>query len=211
MRYAGWIVGLAVLIYCGIMWQKTSLYFPFNGPKHFLSTKTDAVVYNPVFLTAFYGHISTSSLVMTVGILQFFPQLWSRHSTWHRRVGQVYIFFILLVAAPTGLVLGYYANGGLPAKAGFMLQSTVWWLLTFWAFKQAKRRQWQLHGQWMLRSYAVTVAAISLRSWSYLMFYGFHTKPIETYVTVTWLSWVGNLIIAEIMIQIFPHFHTTTT
>jgi hypothetical protein len=33
------------------------------------------------------------------------------------------------------------------------------------------------------------------------MIYNFGTKPIETYLTVTWLSWVGNLFIAEIFIR----------
>jgi hypothetical protein len=33
------------------------------------------------------------------------------------------------------------------------------------------------------------------------MYYAFHTKPIETYLTVTWLSWVGNLVVAEVLLE----------
>jgi hypothetical protein len=43
---------------------------------------------------------------------------------------------------------------------------------------------------------------MSLRTESYAMYYFFHTKPIETYVTVTWLSWVGNFLIAEMLVYI---------
>jgi hypothetical protein len=53
----------------------------------------------------------------------------------------------------------------------------------------------------MVRSYAITLAALALRGESYLLYYAFHTKPIETYLTVTWLSWVGNLIVAEILLE----------
>ena len=41
---------------------------------------------------------------------------------------------------------------------------------------------------------------MSLRIGSYVMIYYLGTKPIETYLTVTWLSWVGNLFVAEILI-----------
>jgi hypothetical protein len=34
------------------------------------------------------------------------------------------------------------------------------------------------------------------------MYYVFETKPIETYLTVTWLSWVGNLIVVEVLIEV---------
>ena len=52
----------------------------------------------------------------------------------------------------------------------------------------------------MILSYAITLAAMSLRTESYFMVYLFETKPIETYLTVTWLSWVGNLLIAQVLI-----------
>jgi hypothetical protein len=41
---------------------------------------------------------------------------------------------------------------------------------------------------------------MSLRVESYLMYYYLGTKPIETYLTVTWISWVGNLLIADVLI-----------
>lgn len=55
---------------------------------------------------------------------------------------------------------------------------------------------------WQVRSYAVTLAALALRGESYVMYYAFHTKPIETYLTVTWLSWVGNLLLAEALLEL---------
>jgi hypothetical protein len=98
------------------------------------------------------------------------------------------------------LVLAFYANGGLPAKVGFTLQCLVWWGLTWVAWREIKNRRFLSHADMMIRSFAVTLAAMSLRTESYFMYYWFETKPIETYVTVTWLSWVGNLLLAEALI-----------
>jgi hypothetical protein len=112
----------------------------------------------------------------------------------------IYLGSILLLAAPSGLVLGFYANGGLSSKTGFVLQSIVWWVLTYLAWHEIRRKRYIIHSEMMIRSFAITLAAMSLRTESYVMYYFFETKPIETYLTVTWLSWVGNLLIAETLI-----------
>ncbi len=105
------------------------------------------------------------------------------------------------LAAPSGLILARFANGGLAAQVGFTMQCVVWWLTTWVAYRAARRRQWPRHVEWLLRSYAVTLAALALRGESFVMFYAFGTKPIETYLTVTWLSWVGNLVVVEILLE----------
>ena len=118
----------------------------------------------------------------------------------HRWLGRGYVLGILGLAAPSGLILARFANGGLAAQVGFALQCVVWWLTTWAAYRAARRRQWPRHVKWLVRSYAVTLAALALRGESFVMFYAFGTKPIETYLTVTSLSWVGNLIIAEVLL-----------
>ena len=70
------------------------------------------------------------------------------------------------------------------------------------AYIKAGQKNYREHINWMIRSYAITLAAMSLRTEGYLMHYLLHTKPIETYVTITWLSWVGNWMIAEILITL---------
>ncbi len=52
----------------------------------------------------------------------------------------------------------------------------------------------------MIRSFALTLSAITLRAWKYIIVYLFHPPPMDTYRMVAWLSWVVNLLIAEIII-----------
>ncbi len=190
-----------VFAFSVLMLTKVLPYLSFERGIHFLSTKTDQVLDNPYFLIGFYVHITSSLWVMAGGIPQFVPALYHYRPAVHRWVGKIYVFSILFLAAPSGLVLAFYANGGLPAKVGFSLQCIVWWLATFEAWQEIMKGRYTAHVEWMIRSFAVTLAAVSLRTESYLMYYFLGTKPIETYLTVTWLSWTGNLLIAEILIR----------
>jgi uncharacterized membrane protein len=140
-------------------------------------------------------------IVLLIGIFQFIPSFIQKYPKAHRNIGKMYIILILFFAAPSGFIIGLFANGGLSCKVGFCLQSIAWFLITFFAYIEIRRKNIENHINWMVRSFAITLAAMSLRTESYFMHYFLHTKPIETYLTVTWLSWVGNLMIAEIIIQ----------
>lgn len=184
-----------------LMISKVIPYFTFEYAVNFLSTKTDEVLHTPAFMWAFYIHISTSAVVLLAGLPQFLTTLVKQLPLLHRYSGRVYVFTILALAGPSGFVLALYANGGLPAKVGFSLQCIVWWYVTYMAYHHVRQKNYRLHIDWMVRSYAITLAALSLRTEGYLMHYFFQTKPIETYVTITWLSWVGNWLIAEILLS----------
>ncbi|MFN8353535.1 MAG: DUF2306 domain-containing protein [Spirosomataceae bacterium] len=198
---AGLVMGI-ITVFALIMLTKIIPYFPSYQPIDFLTTKTDQILSQVPFKWAFYIHIVSSWVVMVVGLGQFLPTIAKHKPTLHRLLGKLYIVFIIGLAAPSGLVLAQYANGGLPAKVGFSMQCFVWWYITISAWQAIKHQKWQKHIDQMIRSYAVTLAAMSLRVGSYMMIYYLGTKPIETYLTVTWLSWTLNLLIAEIIIQI---------
>ncbi|GAB3835289.1 DUF2306 domain-containing protein [Hymenobacter jeollabukensis] len=195
------LFGLGVVLFTGLMLTKVVPYLSFEPGIDFLTTKSAETNASALFRLGFYVHITSSLWVMATGLVQFFPRLWAGRRALHRTLGKVYVASVLLLAAPSGLILALYANGGLVAKVGFTLQCLVWWLSTWQAYRTARQRQWQPHTDWMLRSYLVTLAAMSLRLESFGLFYLFQTKPIETYLTVTWLSWTGNLVLAEVLIQ----------
>lgn len=196
------LAGAAILYFTGVMVTKVLPYLTFERAINFLGTKPDAVLDQAHFMVAFYIHITSSLFVIAAGLAQFVPALVRQYPKVHQWIGKIYILGVLVLAAPSGLVLAFYANGGLPAKVGFILQSIVWWGLTLAAWREIRQKRLSAHVDMMIRSFAVTLAAMSLRTESYIMFYWFGTKPIETYLTVTWLSWVGNLCMAELLIYV---------
>jgi hypothetical protein len=195
------LAALLIAAFAALMLTKTLPYYSFEKGIHFLTTKSDETNDNVAFRLGFYVHITTSLVVLVLGLWQWLPVVARRGPRLHRWLGYGYVGGILGLAAPSGLILARFANGGLVAQVGFTLQCVVWWLTTWLAYRAARQRDWPRHVQWQVRSYAVTLAALALRGESYVMFYAFGTKPIETYLTVTWLSWVGNLILAEVLLE----------
>lgn len=196
------LTALLIAAFAALMLIKTLPYYSFEKGIHFLTTKSDETNDNPWFRLGFYVHITTSLLVLVLGLLPWLPAVARRGPRLHRWLGYSYVGGILGLAAPSGLILARFANGGLVAQVSFTLQCVAWWLSTWLAYRAARQRQWPRHVVWQVRSYAVTLAALALRGESYLMYYAFHTKPIETYLTVTWLSWVGNLLVAEVLLEL---------
>jgi hypothetical protein len=52
----------------------------------------------------------------------------------------------------------------------------------------------------MLRSFALTLSAITLRIWKVVLVALFQPKPMDVYRWVAWLGWVVNLILIEFII-----------
>ncbi len=200
IKIIAYLLAMAILAFTFVMLTKVLPYMTFVRAINFLGTKTDEVLNKQHFLWSFYIHITSSLFVMGGGVFQFFPVLIKKFPRFHQNIGKLYVFFILVLAAPSGLVLATYANGGLAAQVGFSLQCLVWWVVTYLAWNDIMKKKYINHANMMIRSFAVTLAAMSLRTESYVMYYWFGTKPIETYLTVTWLSWVGNLLLAEVLI-----------
>jgi len=194
------LVVLPLVLFTLVMLSKVIPYLSFDRAINFLSTKTDATLDNILFRLGFYMHITSSFIVLVAGLFQFYPFIVKYYPKLHRSTGKIYVGTILFFAAPSGLILASFANGGLASKTGFTLQCIVWWFITFLAYKKIRQHHFKEHVQWMIRSYAVTLAAMSLRTEGYLLHNLFGTQPIETYITITWLSWVGNLILAEALI-----------
>ena len=170
------LAALLIAAFAALMFTKTLPYYTFEKGIHFLTTKSDATNDSPWFRLGFYVHIATALIVL--GLLQWLPAVARRGPRLHRGLGYGYVGGILGLAAPSGLILARFANGGLTAQVGFTLQCVVWWLTTWVAYRAARRRQWPRHADWLVRSYAVTLAALALRGESYLMYYAFHTNPI---------------------------------
>jgi hypothetical protein len=66
---------------------------------------------------------------------------------------------------------------------------------------KAKQKDFSAHRNYMIRSYALTLSAITLRAWKYGIANTIALPPMDTYRIVAWMGWVINLAIAEIIIN----------
>lgn len=192
-----WCVGLAAAIY--LMFELSVPYTSFQKNVDFLATKQN-VYHIDYWRYAFYAHVFTSIFVLPAGFTQFNSSFFAK--SWHRKLGMIYLLTVLFISAPTGLLMGLHANGGLASKASFVLLSTLWFVTTLLAGISATKRRFIDHGEWMLYSYSLTLSAITFR----LIALGFdkfdvRVSPREAYPAIAWLSWVPNIIIAHLMIK----------
>jgi uncharacterized membrane protein len=159
------------------------------------------VVALPGYQLAFFTHVFSSIFLLIAGFTQFSRDLFRTYRSVHRWIGRGYVAIILLLAGPGGLVMSLFANGGLPSRLAFCSLSVLWMYTTFRAYQTARRRQFDLHGQFMLRSFALTCSALTLRIWKYAIVWAFRPPPMDVYMIVAWLGWVPNLLLAEWLIR----------
>jgi hypothetical protein len=156
-----------------------------------------------LYLSVFYIHIFSAPFVLIAGVTQFSRTLMYEKAQWHRNIGKMYVATILFLSAPAGLVMSFYANGNLVSKFSFAFLSVLWWVVTFWSYRLIRNKKILEHGNWMLRSYALTFSAITLRLYMFVIskFHLFSTwTDADIYVMLSFMSWIPNLVVAEILI-----------
>jgi hypothetical protein len=140
-------------------------------------------------------HILGGGIVIIFGAAQFSQRLRSKRPTIHRWMGYVYIAGVF-VGGLAALNLSLYSSGGLVAHFGFGALAIIWLVSTAIAFNKIRQRKIIEHQRWMIRSYALTLAALTLRI--YLPIALISGIPFEeVYPLIAWICWVPNILIAE--------------
>lgn len=182
-----------------LMLKITLEYIPLKTDVSFLMIKQTEVVERPEYLYFFYTHVYTSIFVLLSGFLSILRKNFGLKN-FHKTSGKVYIFLILILAAPSGIYMGFFANGGIFSKFSFVILGSLWWFSTFRAYQSARRKNFTHHKQWMWRSFALTLSAVTLRIWKVIIVYLFHPSPMDVYQIIAWLGWIPNIILIEYLI-----------
>jgi uncharacterized membrane protein len=190
----------ALSLSCFLMLRTIIGYSDFRDDVQFLLVK-QACIHNELWKTAFYIHVFSAILALAAGFTQFSATLLKDNRPLHRLIGKIYVCDILIVNFPAGLVMAAYANGGWAGRTAFTLLDGLWFYFTFMAYFNARRRNFTAHKQFMMRSYALTFSAITLRSWKLILSHGFVIDPAQLYIIDAWLGFVPNLAVAEALIR----------
>lgn len=150
-----------------------------------------------VWKAAFYIHVFTCFLCLFAGLTQFSTYLQRRQKKTHRLLGKIYVFNILLINVPVGMILAVNANGGLVSKVAFSLLGILWCYFTAMAWVYARRKQFIQHRHFMIRSYALTLSALTLRLWKPVLLSLTSLDTYTIYQVDAWLGFGLNLLIAE--------------
>jgi uncharacterized membrane protein len=144
---------------------------------------------------AVYLHLFASALALAVGPFQFLGSLRARALAVHRWLGRVYLGGSVL-GGLAGLALSTVSQGGLVAHLGFGLLAIGWVATSAAAYAAIRAGNVPSHRRWMTRSFALALAAVTLRL--YIPLSALLGIPFGlAYPAIAWLCWVPNLIAAE--------------
>lgn len=191
-----------IIAYCSYLLVLLSLpYLSFERDIEFLATK-QLIYHLDWWRYSFYVHVFSSPFVITSGLLQFNRYFIHRKVKVHRICGLIYAFFVVFISGPSALLMGLYANGGFVTQISFVVLSVLWITTTIIAYAYVRKRNYIQHANWMIRSYALTLSAITLRIYAYFMdVWNVPLSPTATYALISYLSWTVNVIGAEIVIR----------
>lgn len=182
-----------------LMLNITLEYIPLQTEVSFLMIKQTEVEQRPEYLPFFYTHVYTSIFVLLSGFLAIIRKDFGIRN-FHKISGKIYIALLLIFSAPSGIYMGIFANGGFYSKISFISLGCLWWYSTFKAYRYARQRKFKLHKQWMWRSFALTLSAVTLRMWKVIIVYLFHPNPMDVYQIIACLGWIPNLLFIEYLI-----------
>ena len=145
----------------------------------------------------FYVHISAATIALLIGPYQFLSTPRRRGAALHRAMGVIYAT-VVAIGGAAALVVAPSSNGGPVAAAGFITLALLWWITTGAAVRAILRGDRAAHRRWMYRSYALTLAGVTLRLYLPVAIFGpwGFSAP---YAVIAWLCWAPNLAAAEVL------------
>ena len=144
-------------------------------------------------------HVAGAATALLLGPLQFLSVLRARFGSLHRWIGRTYVVSCL-VGGVAGFVLALGASTGPISTIGFGSLATFWLVTTSLAWRRAMQRRFTEHRAWMMRSFALTFAAVTLRL--YLPMASFFPVHFDdAYRAISFLCWMPNLVLVEFYLR----------
>jgi uncharacterized membrane protein len=151
-------------------------------------------------------HIACGVASVLLGLVQLWLGTTRRARALHRTAGKVYVVAVA-IGSVAGVYLALTSTGPLGYWTGLLGLCTAWALTTAMAYIAVRRRAYQEHQEWMIRSYAVTFAFVTFRlcnrlivSWWALVPRG---EASQVEVLLAWACWAVPLLLLE------PFLHRT--
>lgn len=150
-------------------------------------------------------HIPAATLFALLGAFQFSAEFRRRHRAWHRRAGRVLVVAALVVAISglwMTLTYPWPANDGVAVFVERLVAGIAMLLSLVLGIDAIRQRDFALHGEWMIRAYAIGMGTgtqvLTHLPWFILV----DTSPPETPRAIMMgLGWAINILVAEWIIR----------
>jgi len=155
----------------------------------------DGVATNRHFQPWIVLHAAGAATALLLGPVQFVASLRKRMPALHRIVGCLY-WAGCLVGGVSALVLAAGVSAGPIAGMGFGALGAAWLAATGTAVRRIVAGDVASHRRWMVRSFALTFSAVTLRLYLPLASVA-GVDFLLAYRVIAWMCWVPNLVGVE--------------
>lgn len=160
-------------------------------------------VYGPYFFSRViwvFPHIVLGIIATIIGPFQFIPRIRNKYLKTHRQLGRVYIISTVL-SGISGLYMAVTSDVSLTYAVGLFMLGVTWVTSSTLAFISIKNKKVDLHKDWMIRSYVITLAFVSFRFVEDILMALEIGTQVEVLTLMSWACWAIPLFIAEVFIQ----------
>jgi len=146
-----------------------------------------------------FAHMVGGTGMLFLGGLNLYLAARKDHYALHRWVGRAYLGFGAFGAIVSMVISSSAAHrapgaGVINGTSGSLLMlASAWLCFAALGWRAARNRRFVSHGQWMIRSYVLVWSFVFCRI-------GSRVIPIDESAFI-WLSWVGPLLICEMVLQ----------
>ena len=145
---------------------------------------------------AFYPHILSGPCSLLLGMIQMSDRFRRKFPRWHRGLGTIQVACVLLVVAPSGLWMAWYAAMGPVAGVGFALLAVATGVTVALGWRAAVARRFDVHRRWMERCFVLLCSAVVIRvNGGIGLVAGIEAEWF--YVQIAWTSWLVPLMVLE--------------
>lgn len=203
-----WLAVALVLRVLAVILSNYPDYFPPDFNSLFLHGREATFV--GVYRPAFYVHIVSGPVVLVNGLVLLSGYIQRRHGSLHRWLGRFQVGVLLVFVLPSSVVMARHAFGGWPAGLSFVMLSSVTACCAVAGVVHARRRRYNRHRRWMLRTYVLICSAVTLRLISGAAGLVGVPSPEWAYVIAAWTSWLLPLAAYEIAERSLSHRQVRT-
>jgi Predicted membrane protein (DUF2306) len=189
---------IPVVFFSLLLVKNTIPYFSFS--QNFIFIEERALLFlKPVYKFSFYIHIFAGMFCITAALTQFSSYILKKRKRVHIWMGKIYVLAVLLLGAPTGLYMSFFAKGSFWERILFMFMAMYWFYSTSKGLQTIKAKNVLAHKNWMIRSYSMAMTAVTFRIY-HIMFYYLGIDHLHNYEISLWISVLGNMLVAEYFI-----------
>lgn len=147
----------------------------------------------------FQIHALAGGIALIAGIMQFNPAIRTRSMCTHRWAGRIYVSSACLASIAAVLNAAFF-DVSWAARLSFFLLGFCWLMSTLLAYSMIRKRNISLHREWMLRSFFLAFFFVTFSFWVPILAGNTEGNGMAYFFAVT-LSWVPNLLFAEVWIR----------